>query len=117
MTENELNQEWFLVKKALGKFMEKDPKDLNAVLFLIGVNELGQGPKNFSKEEKQDLMHVATCAVLSLSSFYMFSHRDDEGWPHYKQVGHVDALKLKDQTRLLKEHIIKYAYHNEILEK
>jgi hypothetical protein len=47
----------------------------------------------------------------------MFSHRDDEGWPHYKQVGHVSKLKLKDQTMLLKEHIIKYAYTNEILEK
>lgn len=117
MTDKELNQEWFLVKKAMGRFMEKEPKDLNAVLFLIGVQELGEGPKNFSKEEKQDLMHIATCVVLSLSGYYTFSHRDEDGWPHYKQTDHVDKLVLKDQTKLLKEHIIKYAYTNELLEK
>lgn len=115
MTENELNQEWFKVKRAIGRFMEKPPKDLNAVLFLIGVQELGQGPKNFSKEEKQDLMHIATCAVLSLSNYFMFSHRDEDGWPHYKQLDHVTKLPLKDQTRLLKEHVIKYAYHHELI--
>ncbi len=117
MEDKELNQEWFLVKRALGRFMEKEPKDLNAVLFLIGVQELGQGPKNFSKEEKQDLMHVATCAVLSISNYYIFTHRDEQGWPHYKQTDHVDSLVLKEQTKLLKEHIVKYAYLNEILEK
>jgi hypothetical protein len=117
LTDKELHNDWFLLKRKLGQLTGKEPKDLNAVLFLIGVQELGRGPQHFSKEEKQDLMHIATCAVLSLSNFYMFSHRDDEGWPHYKQVGHVSKLKLKDQTMLLKEHIIKYAYTNEILEK
>ena len=38
--------------------------DVQAVLFLIGVNELGIGYKDFSKAEKQDLLHVAICTLL-----------------------------------------------------
>ena len=115
MTEIELNNDWFKLKEVLGKATGKEPKDLNAVLFLIGVQELGKGPQHFSKEEKQDLMHIATCVILATSNYFTFSHRDDDGWPHYKQTKAIDKLTLKDQTRFLKEHIIQYAYENHLL--
>ena len=35
--------------------------DVQSILFLIGVNELGLGYKDFSKQEKTDLLHVAVC--------------------------------------------------------
>jgi hypothetical protein len=38
--------------------------DLNAVLFLIGVQELGQHAREFKKDEKVALMHIAICVVL-----------------------------------------------------
>ena len=54
----------------IGDSIGKRPKDLNSTLFLISVQELGIGPKNFTKEEKQDLMHIAICKVLSYSGYY-----------------------------------------------
>src|SRR3954462_1268139 len=52
------DRKWNALLEDLNDLIGKKPKDLNAVLFLIGVQELGQGNKNFSKEEKQDLMHI-----------------------------------------------------------
>ncbi len=66
----DLQKRWGKLLLALTEIFGKKPKDLNAVLFMIGVHELGKGPKHFSKEEKQDLMHIAICKVLSYSGFY-----------------------------------------------
>ncbi len=86
----------------------KRPADLNAVLFLIGVQELGRGLQRFSKEEKQDLMHIAICKVLSLSGFYELEGTDDAGWPHWKLVKKLPHFDLLEQEKLLKMHVIDY---------
>ncbi len=86
----------------------KKPKDLNSVLFLIGIQELGKGHQNFSKEEKQDLMHIAICKVLSLSGFYVLEGTDGEGWPHWKLIKKLPHFDLLEQEKLLKMHIIDY---------
>lgn len=87
---------------------QKRPTDLESVLFLIGVQELGQGHVHFTKEQKQDLMHIATCKVLSYSGFYALEGLDAEGWPHWKLVKPVPTLNLKEQDLLLKAHIVHY---------
>jgi hypothetical protein len=38
-----LSQEWDILLDKLERMMEKRPSDLNSVLFLIGVQELGKG--------------------------------------------------------------------------
>ena len=81
---------------------------LNGILFLIGIQELGQGIRDFTKEQKQDLMHIATCKLFSLSGFYEFTHRDADGWPHYRAVKTIPAANLKEQERMLKWHILEY---------
>ena len=81
---------------------------LNGILFLIGVQELGKGIAEFSKEEKQDLMHIATCKLFSLSGYYEFTGLDADGWPHYKLVKPIPAATLKEQDRMLKWHILEY---------
>ncbi len=86
----------------------KRPADLNAVLFLIGVQELGRGLQRFSKEEKQDLMHIAICKVLSLSGFYELEGTDEAGWPHWKLVKKLPHFDLLEQEKLLKMHVIDY---------
>jgi hypothetical protein len=75
---------------------------------LIGVQELGQGHVHFTKEQKQDLMHIATCKVLSYSGFYELEGLDSEGWPHWNLVKPVPTLNLKEQDLLLKAHIVHY---------
>ena len=72
----ELQINWVKLVSRLEQLLGKRPKDLNGVLFLIGVQELGNGKQNFSKEEKQDLMHIAICKVLSLSGFYELEESD-----------------------------------------
>jgi hypothetical protein len=81
---------------------------LNGILFLIGVQELGQGISEFTKEQKQDLMHIATCKLFSLSGYYEFTGRDEDGWPHYKSLKPIPPANLKEQEKMLKWHILEY---------
>ncbi len=82
--------------------------DLNALLLLIGVQELGQGVAVFTKEQKQDLMHIATCKLFSLSGHYELERIDEDGWPHYKLLRPVPFAFLKEQERMLKWHMLEY---------
>jgi hypothetical protein len=104
----ELDRKWNALLVDLNKIIGKRPKDLNTVLFLIGVQELGQGSKVFSKEEKQDLMHIGICKVLSLSGYYELEGIDKEGWPHWKLIKKLPHFDLLEQEKLLKMHVIEY---------
>ena len=104
----DLDREWTGLLDTLERTLGKRPQDLNAVLFLIGVQELGKGAKPFAKEEKQDLMHIGICKVLSLSGFYELEGLDEEGWPHWKMVKKLPHFKLGEQEKLLKMHVIEY---------
>lgn len=81
---------------------------MNAVLFIVGMQELGQGAKRFSKEEKQDLMHIAICRVLSLSGYYQLEGSDKDGWPHWKLIRKLPHFDLLEQEKLLKMHVLEY---------
>ena len=81
---------------------------MNGVLLLIGIQELGQGPQAFSKEQKQDLMHIAICTILIPSGYYVFEGNDDEGWPHFKQVKALPDFNLFEQENFLKDHVLLY---------
>ncbi len=103
-----LEKDWNQLIKRLEILVGKRPKDLNAVIFLIGVQELGLGAKNFDKEEKQDLMHIAICKVLSLSGYYTLDGLDENGWPHWKLAKPLPHFDLLEQEKLLKMHILEY---------
>lgn len=94
-----------LVKERFGR--DKLP-DLNAILFLIGVQELGRWKSTFTKEEKQDLMHIAICRLMSYDGIYDFAGRDQDGWPHWKQVKKVSVRGVEEQEQWLKKHVIQY---------
>ncbi|QSE98148.1 hypothetical protein [Fulvivirga lutea] len=104
----ELERKWHELRLNLQKVLGKRPKDLNAILFVIGVQELGKGVKNFNKEEKQDLMHIAICKVLSLSGFYELEGLDEDGWPHWRPTKKLPHFDLLEQEKLLKMHVIEY---------
>lgn len=103
-----LDKQWNTLITDLENLVGKKPKDLNAVLFLIGVQELGQGKRFFTKEEKQDLMHIALCKVLSYSGYYILEGLDNEGWPHWKLIKKLPHFDLLEQERLLKMHVLEY---------
>jgi len=104
----DLDKLWDGLLTQLEKSLGKKPKDLNAVLFIIGVQELGHGARNFSKEEKQDLMHIAICKVLSLSGYYKLEGTDSQGWPHWKLLKKLPHFDLIEQEKLLKMHVVEY---------
>ena len=102
-----LKTKWEELCKKLGEDFGEEP-DLQVVLFLIGVQELGRGPQKFSKDEKQDLMHIAVCTVLSPSGYYVLEGNDEEGWPHFKQLKPLPDLIMMEQENFLKDHILLY---------
>ena len=104
----ELHVRWAKLMTSIHEVIGKRPKDLNGVLFLIGVQELGKGPMQFSKEEKQDLMHIAICKVLSYSGYYELEGTDNQGWPHWKITKKLPRFDLLDQEKLLKMHVLEY---------
>lgn len=81
---------------------------MEAILFLIGINETGFLADKITKEQKQDLMHVATCMLLAPSGYFVYEGRDDEGWPHYKQVKELPIMNLQEQENFLRDHILLY---------
>ena len=109
MRDPELKEKWEkLVSFISNEFGVGDTLDLQAILFLIGIQELGQGYRSFSKEEKTDLLHIAICRLLSNYGYYELEGRDKDGWPHYLTNEKLPPLKPGEQTILMKEAAIMY---------
>ncbi|WP_118950979.1 hypothetical protein [Taibaiella helva] len=106
-----LFERWIILEADLVERFGKKP-NMEAILFLIGVNEYrGRIPKiKFSKEQKQELMHIAVCTLLSRGGYYAPEGYDDEGWPHFRELKKVetDQNTLAAQEILLKEYILDY---------
>lgn len=102
---------WSELTDVLASLFGKKP-DLQGSLFLIGMNECRFQKPSYTKEEKQDLIHVGVCKILSYSGYYEFQGYDDDGWPHYKQLRQTGKMKLDEQEDLLKAHVIYYFKDN-----
>lgn len=82
---------------------------MEGLLFMIGLRELGAPPhREFTKEEKQDLMHIAICRLLAFSGYYRLSHRDQDGWPHWELIRPLPYTDMFAQTLLLRAHVLEY---------
>jgi len=86
---------------------------MEAILFLIGIQEVGDFQTKFNKEQKQDLMHVAVCSLLSPSGYYELERVDEEGWPHYRQIKALPVFNLIEQENFMKDHILFYFENQE----
>jgi hypothetical protein len=82
--------------------------ELEAVLFLIGVQELGQPVRKFSKDQKVDLLHVAICRLLEPFGYYQYEGTDQDGWPHYSPTELLPQLNPAQQHHLMKRAIVEY---------
>ena len=109
MRDPELKEKWENLVSFISKeFADGETLDLQAILFLIGIQELGQGYRSFSKEEKTDLLHIAICRLLSNYGYYELEGRDKDGWPHYLTNEKLPPLKPGEQTILMKEAAVLY---------
>ena len=115
--DEQLKQRWNLVvDKLTNQFAEGDTLDLDAIIYLIGVQEPGQIHKNFKKDDKVNLMHIAICRLLEPYGYYEFDYFDDDGWPHYKFKEELPTLKAGEQTVLMKEAIVNYFLEKEYIQ-
>ncbi|GAA4935691.1 hypothetical protein GCM10023314_05030 [Algibacter agarivorans] len=107
--DEQLKERWeMVVQKLSDQFADGDTLDLDAIIYLIGVQELGQLEKTFKKDQKLDLMHIAICKLLKPYGYYELDFVDEEGWPHYKTLEALPYLKAGEQSVLMKEAIVNY---------
>jgi len=104
-----LKEKWnLLVDNLSTQFADGDPLNIDAIIYLIGVQELGKGQQNFKKDEKVNLMHIAICKLLEPYGYYEFDFFDEDGWPHYTVKTELPNLKPGEQSVLMKEAIVAY---------
>jgi len=87
---------------------------METILFLIGVQEFGQVKEKFTKEQKQDLMHIAVCTLLAPGGYYEFEKKDQDGWPHFRQLKPMPEMNAFEQENFLKDHVLLYFEENGI---
>lgn len=104
----EINKKWKDLQAVISENFDTDVPDIKVMLFLIGVQELGKGPREFSKREKEELMHIATCRLFSSLGFYELEGSDEQGWPHWKLVKAIPNYTLMEQEMIMKSLIIDY---------
>ena len=105
--EEDFEKKWQKVIYYFIQLTGKKP-NMDIILFMIGIQELGQGKNTFSKEQKQDLMHIAICKILSFSGYYELEAQDQDGWPHWKNVKKVPNLNVDEQEKFLQMHVVEY---------
>lgn len=112
----QLKEHWQeLVEKLSAQFADGDPLNLDAIIYLVGVQELGQYHRKYKKSEKLNLMHIAICRLLEPYGYYEFDFFDDEGWPHYTVKEELPSLKAGEQSVLMKEAVVGYFLEKDYL--
>ncbi len=86
---------------------EKHPQ-IDTLLFLIGVQELGSGAQKYTKDDKLNILHIAVSRLLQPFGYYEFSHYDADGYPHFNELEKLPELKPNEQQILMKKAIIQY---------
>lgn len=112
----QLKERWeHLVNLLSNQFSQGEDLDLDAIIYLIGVQELGKLNQAYKKDEKLNLMHIAICKLLEPYGFYEFDYVDADGWPHYTVKEQLPALKAGEQSVLMKEAIVNYFLDRELI--
>jgi len=104
----------YLFEKAYKETIERvstqfgEDLDYAALLFLIGIQELGHEAKTYRKDQKIELMHIAVCTLLEPYGYFSFEGRDEDGWPHFRKVDDLPALTPAEQELLIRKAIVAY---------
>ena len=109
---DDLQSRWWQLESKLVERFGKKP-DLETILFLVGIQEFGDIREKFTKEQKQDLMHIAVCQLLAESGYYELERVDEDGWPHFKQLKALPELNMIEQENFIKDHVLLYFEKNE----
>jgi len=87
MEDWQLDFEWLRIRHFVKDTLSLDNlPDFNKVMMLIGIQELGDLREEFSKIEKEYLLHIANCRLMSFEGYYEFEKYDEDGWPHWTEI-------------------------------
>lgn len=112
----QLKERWELLGQKLStQFGDGETLDLDAIIYLVGVQELGQIHKKYKKDEKLNLMHIAICRLLEPYGYYEFDFYDEDKWPHYKIKEELPTLKAGEQSVLMKDALVNYFVEKEYI--
>ena len=103
----EFQKKWReLNEKMVSRFGER--LDVQAMLFIIGLQELGKKVDKLTKDQKLEVMHVAVCTLLEPYGYYEYDGRDKDDWPHWIANKKLPNLNTVEQEQLMKQSIIEY---------
>lgn len=106
---------WLKVKHFIkDAFRTNSLPDLETILFLIGVQELGHRQTEFSKEEKMELIHIGTASLLSEEGYFQYKGRDDKDWPIWETDQSID---FDEKGRQLKLQGLIIDYFDELIDE
>ncbi|WP_116216481.1 hypothetical protein [Allomuricauda sp. ARW7G5W] len=115
--DEKLKERWeLLVERLSQQFSDGDPLEIDGMIYLVGVQELGSFHRGFKKDEKINLMHIAICRLLEPYGYYDFDFFDDDGWPHYRVKEQLPPLKSGEQAILMKEALVNYFLEKEYID-
>jgi hypothetical protein len=100
-------------RPGLQKSLTKNPT-LKQYSFLLGYRSWERIRPNLPKNRKQDLMHIAVCTLLAPGGYYEFEKKDQDGWPHFRQLKPMPEMNAFEQENFLKDHVLLYFEENGI---
>jgi len=103
----ELDSRWKLLLKELNNRFDSD-LDVESVIFLIGLQELGKGFRKYTKDQKLELMHIGICTLLEPLGFYEFKGKDEDGYPHWELIEELPPLSSSQQKAMMISCILDY---------
>lgn len=106
--------DWEKLQSKLKERFETE-MDVDAILFIIGLQELAKPYKKYKKDEKLEIMHVAICTLLEPWGFYEYAGKDADGWPHWNLKENLPFLDAKQQNKLMVDAIIEYFKKDELI--
>lgn len=109
-----MKSDWQLLQEKLKERFGVE-MDIDAIIFVIGLQELGKPFQKYKKDDKLAIMHVAICTLLEPYKFYNYEGRDKDGWPHWALNEEIPHLEAKQQNRLMVDAIIDYFKREEFI--
>ncbi|NPA43187.1 MAG: hypothetical protein GXO27_04055 [Chlorobi bacterium] len=103
-----LTRDWTRVQAFIRDTFGTDSPDLPTVLYLIGVQELGRGFENFSRDDKLNLMHIGACTVLEPYGYCRRKTPRPDGWPDFDILKKIPPEGGKEYETLMLRAVADY---------
>jgi hypothetical protein len=115
--DKKLKERWETLLVVLSeRFSDGEALDVEGVLYLVGLQELGQVHRKMKKDDNVNLIHIGICSVLEPYGYYRFDFFDDEGWPHFELLEELPPVKPGEQSILMKEALVEYFLKRQLIQ-